>query len=246
MTATALPGETAAIASVHALSIALVDEAVARGRGEDIDRCHDWEDVVALIDWAAQRSLGEPLRARIHSILEQAGLDLPADTGGPNLVIERVVLQAAEAACNRLAEIRATTPVEFDEAVRRAMALLQDERASAMRCPSFVQLLRAGEERDAAAVEAFAAGFDEMSLPRLVQLGIVVLRDGYPALPASDAERAAALAKLQGTFLEEVSERLTSYRHPTRGRIRLRDVTLNRQEEATVRAAATELLQDAA
>lgn len=246
MTATALPRESAASASVHALSIALIDEAVARCRSEDVDRCHDWEDVVALIDWSAQRRFGKDLRAEIRSLLEQAGLDLLAEAGWPHPLIERMVLEAAEVACNRLAEIRAAAPIEFDEAVRRAMALLKDERASALHCPVFAQLLRAGAAHEAAAVEALAAGFDEMSVPRLVQLGIVVTREGFPALPGSNIERSAALAKLRGALREEVLERLTAYRHPTRGHIRLRDVTLTPDEEAAVRAAATELFQEAA
>ena len=245
MTATPLTGATAASASVHALSIALVDEAVARCRSEDVDRCHDWEDVVALIDWSARRRFGEPLRAQIRSILEQAGLQLPAETDGPDLVIERMVLEAAEVACNRLAEIRAATPIDFDEALRRATALLEDERASARSCPLFAELLRAGAARDAAAVEAVAAGFDEMSVPRLVQLGIVIAREGFPALPASDSERSAALAKLRGTLREEVLERLTSYRHPSCGRIRLRDATLTPDEDAALGAAAAALFQEA-
>jgi hypothetical protein len=164
-----------------------------------------------------------------------------------NSAVEGLVLEATRAGCDRLAEIRAAAlPATVEEAIDQAIGRVRTHREQIEASDLWPRYLAAMKKRDSDAIANLTEIDDELAVSRLVDLGLVVLRNGLPALPASKEEEAAAQARLQDALLGDVCARLGSYQHPYRGRIQVRSVELSASEQAMVRAAADTVFLTAA
>lgn len=233
--------------AVRQLATDLIEQASRRCLAGELEACNDDEAVTALMDWAARRTTGEGLRERIVAVLAGAGGALVSETAEPHPAIEGLMLEATRAGCDRLAEIRATAlPETVEEALGQAIGRVRTHREQIEASDLWPRYLAAMKKRDPAAIANITEVGEELAVSRLVDLGLVVLRNGLPTLPTSKEEAAAAQARLQDALLGDVCARLGSYQHPYKGRIQVRSVALSAGEEAMVRAAASNVFLTAA